>query len=38
MFRWVALEPRCALVIKNVLQAAALAGYGNFLDQFVSYF
>ena len=30
MFRWVAPEPRCALVIKNVLRAATLAGYSNF--------
>ena len=32
------LEPRCALVIKNLLRAATLAGYSNFLHQFVSYF
>ena len=31
-------EPRCALVIKNLLRAATLAGYSNFLHQFVSYF
>ena len=38
MFRWVAPEPRCALVIKNLLRAATLAGYSNFLHQFVFIF
>ena len=38
MFRWVAPEPRCALVIKNLLRAATLAGYSNFLHQFVFVF
>ena len=38
VFRWVAPEPRCALVIKDLLRAAALAGYSNVLHQFVSYF
>ena len=30
MFRWVALEPRCVLVIKNLLRAATLASYSIF--------
>ena len=38
MFRWVAPEPRCPLVIKNLLRAATLAGYSNFLHQFVFIF
>ena len=38
MFRWVAPEPRCALVVKNLLRAATLAGYSNFLHQFVFIF
>ena len=38
LFRWVAPEPRCALVIKNLLRAATLAGYSNFLHQFVFIF